>query len=227
MVKRMVMQKDIGELQRELSHVYWIGGSPCAGKSSIASTLAETYGITLYRADDAYVRHEKIVTPQSQPVFYRLTHCTSDELWMRPVELQVVEEIALYREEFPLILEDLLALPKTPILVEGAALLPECVVPLVLETRRAIWLLPTAEFQWYHYERRGWAKEVVSTCTQPEQAFQNWMQRDIEFARRVQQEARQAGMCVLVVDGTRSLVENTAFVESYLQMDRGNLFIAP
>lgn len=215
------MQEDIGVLQRELSHVYWLGGSPCSGKSSIADVLVETYGFTLYRTDDAFARHEKMVMPQRQPIFYKLTHCTCDELWMRPVEQQVIEEIAFYHEEFPLILEELLALPKsTPVLVEGAALLPECVIPLIFEPRRAIWLLPTAEFQLHHYGRRAWAKEIVSTCTQPEQAFQNWMQRDIQFARRVQQEAQHAGMCVLVVDGTRSLAENTRFVEQYLQIDQ-------
>jgi 2-phosphoglycerate kinase len=215
------MQDDIRALQRELARVYWIGGSPCSGKSSIASTLAEMYGFTLYRTDDAYVRHEKMVTPQCQPIFYKLTHYTSEELWMRPVEQQVVEEIALYREEFPLILEEILALPKSaPVLVEGAALLPECVVPLLSDVRKAIWLLPTAEFQQYHYERRAWAREVVRACTQPGQAFQNWMQRDIQFARFIHKDAQDCGMCVLEVDGTHSLAENTIFVEQYFQFDQ-------
>jgi 2-phosphoglycerate kinase len=215
------MQDDIRMLQRALAHVYWIGGSPCSGKSSIASILAETYGLVLYRTDDAYVRHEKTVTPQCQPIFHKLTHYTSEELWMRPVERQAREEIALYREEFPLILEEILALPKSePVLVEGAALLPECVVPLLSDMRNAIWLIPTAEFQQYHYERRAWAREVVRACTQPEQAFQNWMQRDIQFARLIYQEAQDRRMYVLEVDGTRSLAENTAFVEQYCQFDR-------
>jgi 2-phosphoglycerate kinase len=215
------MQDDIKVLQHELAHVQWIGGSPCSGKSSIASTLAETYGLVLYQTDDAYIRHEKMVTPQRQPIFHKLTHCTSEELWMRPVEQQVVEEIALYREEFPLILEEILALPKSaPVLVEGAALLPECVVPLLSDVRKAIWLIPTAEFQQYHYVRRAWAREVVRACTQPEQAFQNWMQRDIQFARFTHKEAQNNGMCVLGVDGKRSLAENAAFVEQYFQFDQ-------
>lgn len=32
-------------LKQALSHVYWIGGSPCAGKTSIASKLVEDFQI--------------------------------------------------------------------------------------------------------------------------------------------------------------------------------------
>ncbi len=206
-------------LQRELTHVYWMGGSPCAGKSSIADILAATYGLSLYRADEAYFRHEKVVTPEQHPIFYKLTHYSPEELWMRSVGQQVVEEMMLYREEFPLILEELLALPRSqPILAEGAALLPECVLPFLLEPQRAIWIIPTAEFQLHHYGRRAWAKDVVKDCTNPEQALQNWMQRDIRFARWIEQEALQQGMRVLVVNGTSSLAENTSIVEQHFQL---------
>jgi hypothetical protein len=47
------------------------------------------------------------------------------------------------------------------------------------------------------------------------QAFHNWMQRDMRFAEFIAQEAFQQGMPILVVDGTRSLAENTALVEQY------------
>ncbi len=213
------MQDSLETLQKELAHVYWLGGSPCSGKSSIADALVETYGLRLYRADEAFFRHEKIVTPELQPIFYKLTHYSAEELWMRPVEQQVAEEIMLYREEFPLLLEELLALPKSqPILAEGAALLPECVIPLLLERQRAIWVVPTTAFQLQHYGNRVWARDVVSACTNPEQAFQNWMQRDIRFAKFVEGEARHQGMQTLVVDGTHSLAENTALVEQHFQL---------
>lgn len=206
-------------LRDELTHVYWVGGSPCAGKSSLAEILAARYGLYLYQADEAYARHAKIVTQENHPIFYKLTHSSSEEVWMRPVEQQVEEEILLYREEFPLILEELLAFPKSqPVLAEGAALLPEWVIPLASRRQQAIWMVPTAEFQLTHYERRAWAKEVVKTCTNPEQAFHNWMQRDMRFAAFIEQEAFQRGMPVLSANGTHSLAENTALVEQYFQL---------
>jgi hypothetical protein len=206
-------------LRGELAHIYWLGGSPCAGKSSLAEILATRYELYLYQADEAYVRHEKIVTQENHPIFYKLTHSSSDEVWMRPVEQQAEEEIQLYREEFPLILEELLTFPKSqPILAEGAALLPECVIPLLSRQQQAIWIVPTEEFQLTHYERRAWAKEVVKTCTHPGRAFHNWMQRDMRFAAFIEREALQQGMSVLVVNGTRSLAENTALVEHHFQL---------
>ena len=184
------MQYKIETLRRELQQLYWIGGSPCSGKSSIAAALAGEYGLRVYHCDDAYFRHEKLITQQRQPVFYKLTHCTSEELWIqRPVAQQIAEEIALYREEFPLILDELLTLPK-PFLVEGAALLPECVAPLLRDSRRALWLIPTSQFQREHYQQRDWALDVVKDCSDSALAFDNWMQRDIGFARQIARDAR-------------------------------------
>jgi hypothetical protein len=159
------------------------------------------------------------VTAEQHSIFYKLTHCSSEELWMRPVEQQVMEEIALYREEFPLVLDELLALPRSqPILVEGAALLPECVLPFLLEPQRAIWIVPTVGFQLHHYGLRVWAKDVVKDCINPEQALQNWMQRDIRFARWIEQETQQQRMRILVVNGTSSLTENTSIVEQHFHL---------
>src|SRR5579859_6913242 len=108
------MQEQEKMLREQLAQVYWIGGSPCAGKSSVAMLLAARYGWPLYQTDEAYPRHEKMVTPEQQPLFYKLIHLSSEEVWMmRSVEQQAEEEVQFYREEFPLILEDLLALPSS------------------------------------------------------------------------------------------------------------------
>jgi 2-phosphoglycerate kinase len=208
------------QLQRALAHVYWLGGSPCAGKSSIADSLAQAYGLRIYRCDDAFFVHEKIVTPELQPVFYRLVHLSSEDLWIRrSIEQQFTDEVAFYYEEFALILADLLALPEAPpILAEGAALLPACVSPLLLDPRRAMWVVPTREFQLHHYSHRQWSREVVSDCSDPDQAFRNWMERDIRFAMFVSQEATARRLPVLIVDGQRSLTENTETVERHFQL---------
>ncbi len=188
-------------------HVYWLGGSPCAGKSSIADRLAVTHGLDLYRCDDAYYRHLTMISPEAQPLLSRLANASCDDLWMRPVAQQVDEELAVYREEFPLIQADLAALPRSrPVIAEGAALLPELLDGLA-DPARAIWVVPTADFQQTHYARREWRHDVVRECADPERAWRNWMSRDISFARRVAEDARARGFEVLVVDGSRSLDE--------------------
>ena len=206
-------------IQQELAHVYWLGGAPCSGKSSVADMLIAKYGWYLYRCDEAYERHISIVTPEDQPVFSQLSTLTGDALWMRPLAQQISEEICLYQEEFPLILDDLLALPKTtPVLVEGAALLPHLVAPHLVACHQALWMVPVPEFQMKYYTQRAWAQEIVATCTYPEQAFANWMQRDISFAAYVAQKALEREFFLIRVDGSHSLEESVEVVERPFQV---------
>src|SRR5687768_8236792 len=46
-----------------------------------------------------------------KPNFSRLIRLTTDELWLRPVDELVADEIALYSEEFSFIIEDLFSMP--------------------------------------------------------------------------------------------------------------------
>ena len=50
-----------------LAHVYWIGGSPCSGKSSIVSWLGERASLRVYRCDDPMWAHMARATPTAQP----------------------------------------------------------------------------------------------------------------------------------------------------------------
>lgn len=196
------------------SNVYWIGGSPCSGKSSITDDLAAKHGLTVYRCDEAFFRHQELVTAERQPVFSRLARALCDELWMRPVPRQLEEEIALYHEEFPLILADLANHTDTrPVIAEGAALLPHLLGPLGIHRRRAIWIVPTADFQRTNYSRRAWRHDVLTDCTDKEQAWRNWMERDAGFARVVARQASELDYRVLTVDGGDSLADNTRAVE--------------
>lgn len=204
--------------EHKFSHIYWLGGSPCAGKSSIADILTQKYGWQHYCCDDAYERHSTFITPSQQPTYARLCTLSGDALWMRPLEQQIRDEIQVYKEEFPLILTDLLALPTTtPILLEGNALLPELVAPLLKNRMQAFWLVPTPAFQLKYYAQRTWVKDVIASCTDPEQAFINWMQRDIAFATYVTKTAQAHNLSLLQVDGSSSLEGNTKQVANHFR----------
>ncbi len=191
-----------------LDHVYWIGGSPCSGKSSIAAALAAEFWFTTFNCDDAWYRHAEIADPERHPVIHRLGRATCDELWIRPVDVQVSEEIAAYDEEFSLILDDLRTTPNDrPVIVEGAALMPHLIDHLRIEHDRAIWLVPSPEFQRQHYARRDWRHTVLTACTDRDLAWDNWMRRDNGFARIVRDEAFSFGRPCITVDRSRTLDE--------------------
>jgi hypothetical protein len=209
------------ELRRRLSHVYWIGGSPCSGKSSIVERLSARHAFHSYRADDAFPAHMAQATASAQPHLYRIARMNWDEIWGRPVEVLLQDEIAAYREEWDMIVDDLLALPdELPVIAESAALLPERVQGVLSERRRAIWIVPTEAFQRETYSQRGeWVGEILARCTRPEQSFENWMARDAAYARWVSRQAGRLGLRVLTVSGERCIDENAAIVEAHFGLE--------
>jgi hypothetical protein len=201
-----------------MPQVYWLGGSPCAGKSSVADRLAERHNLTVYRCDDAYSRHVQACNPQDHPTLHAITQMTWDEIWMRPVAVQVAAELDAYREEFRMILDDLSVLPRDrPVLVEGCAVLPELVAPLA-GPLRALWFVPTPQFQRHHYSQRGFIQEILSQCSDPQTAWDNWMARDEQFGRTVATAATQRGYSVEWVDGTHSLDDLTTLAATRFRL---------
>lgn len=202
-----------------LNHIYFIGGSPCAGKTTIAQDLAARHGFTSYSCDNAWERHAALADPVHTPILHHLTHLDCDGLWLRPIPEQVEQELAVYREEFALILHDLHQLPNDkPILAEGCALLPDLLVEHGIPAHRSIWIVPTPEFQLHHYAQRDWISNVVATCTSPDQAWQNWMARDIAFAREVTRQAHQHHRRVITVDGTAPLEATSTQVATHFAL---------
>ncbi|MGA7731829.1 MAG: hypothetical protein WCD37_11230 [Chloroflexia bacterium] len=183
--------------------------------------LSEEYRLRTYSGDEMYEAHLKRAIPGQHPRMSGASGVTWDEVWMHQVEYLVAREFAFYREEFELIVEDLLAMPTDkPICAEGAALLPECVSALGISPQCAIWIVPVEEFQRREYERREWVQGILAQCSQPAQAWQNWMGRDSEFAREVTLQAERLGFRVLAVDGSHSVHSNARQVAAHFALDR-------
>ena len=200
-----------------LAHVFWIGGSPCSGKSSVADMLAEKYDCRVYHCDEAFERHKTEL-----PAMQMILAMTWDEIWMRPVDVLERDQFEIYRDEFGLILDDLLALSASrPIIAEGTALLPGTVAAVLADPRQAIWVIPTPEFQRQRYPLRGaWVSEILRQCADPDGAFHNWMERDIAFGRTVAAEAAGRGFRVVHIDGSFPIEETAAMVEDHFQLGR-------
>ncbi len=200
-----------------MSHVCWLGGSPCSGKTTVGDRLAQRYGCRVYHCDEAFETH-KADMPAMQPILAM----SWDAIWMRRRDELLRSELAIYRQEFPMIAADLRALPRDrPIIAEGTALLPELVAQ-VADLRRALWLVPSPAFQRERYPLRGeWVQAVLSQCSDPAQAFENWMARDIAYAQEAAAQAARLGARVIVVDGSQSLDQVAALVDDWFQQALG------
>lgn len=190
-----------------LDKIYWIGGSPCCGKSSITEMLIKEYGFKYYKCDDFLERYIAMGVKRGNKLMKTMNKRTKDETWMRDVSEQVEEEFEFYRYALTIIMKDLNKYKNQNVIVEGAALLPEFAEKMKLAKNRYICMTPSREFQMDKYRERKWIKYYLSECSDWEQAFDNWMARDAEFAKQVRNEAVDLEYTALTIDGQKSIDE--------------------
>lgn len=185
-------------------NVFFLGGSPCAGKSSTAEILKKRFDFHYVRLDDRLGAHLTAASHTSQPTLARIAAASCDELWLIPPRSQTRRMICAYEEEFPLHLGEIDGLPR-PFLLEGAALLPHLIAAQSIPPQQAVFLIPSSAFQRFYYSRRGWPHHVVKDCADPTQAFENWMHRDELFARWLRRQAIKHRYPVILIDGSREI----------------------
>lgn len=119
---------------------------------------------------------------------------TPDERWMvSPAELL---EMSLHRKRGPMVVDDLRALPRAPLVVAEGSTLP---AGGVQDRSRAAWLLPTPELQ-----RERMARRKLSEA-----------QRNLRLllTQTIESEARAHDVPIVLVDVTHSIDATVAAVE--------------
>lgn len=204
--------------------IYWIGGSACAGKSTLAGRFAEKYNMALYACDEHYEDHLQRITGKVKSAMYRVSQMSMNEVFFtRDVAEQLDVYTGCLREDFNYVLSDLEGSGAGPIVVEGNQLLPALVAPLLKPMDKAIWVIPAEPFQREQYSKREWIQGILQATENPELSFNNWMKRDALFAARIRSGAGERKLKVLEADGSRTLEQNFAELERWfgLQADGG------
>ncbi|MCM1989033.1 hypothetical protein [Oceanirhabdus seepicola] len=189
--------------------IYWIGGSPCCGKSTISEMLVKEFGFEMYKCDDYLERYIQLGVENGVEIMKKVKSMNLDETWFRDIEEQVEDEFKFYREALKIIVADLEKNYKgKSVLVEGAVILPEFIKNNGIDNSNYICMVPTKEFQIDNYSKREWVKYYLDGCSDTKKAFENWMKRDVEYAKIVKENAKDYGMNVIVVDGSKSIEDN-------------------
>lgn len=182
--------------------IYFIGGSPCSGKSTIASALAERYDLRYFKVDDHLDRYIKMGVADRKACCIKLEKLSSEQIWMRDPLAQCEEELQIYQEIFNYILKDLEDEDSQKgMITEGAAYLPVLAKRGGIPFAQYLSITPTKEFQVFHYSQREWVPHVLEGCSDKAKAFENWMERDALFARAIRRQCKELGYASIVNDG--------------------------
>ena len=200
---------------------YYIGGSPCSGKSTIAEVLSKKYDLHYFKVDDYLDKYMKEGTLNKKEICYKVEAMTPEQIWMRDPLIQCEEELLIYEEIFEFILEDLKQINcKNGIITEGAAYLPKLAKGLNIPVGSYISITPSKEFQIFHYSKREWVPYILAECSNKEKAFENWMNRDVLFAEGVQQQCKELGYVSLINNGELAVEELIEKVVSHFGLGR-------
>lgn len=187
---------------------YYIGGSPCAGKSTVAEMLSQKYDLYYFKVDDFLDDYTKSGALKGYPICKKTVEMNPEQIWMREPLLQCREEFEFYEEVFEYVLADLEQINcKNGIITEGAAYVPNLIKRLDIPSRRYISITPTKEFQVFHFRKREFVPYVLDGCRDMEKAFGNWMGRDILFAQEVQKQCREYQYVSIINDGNIGIDE--------------------
>lgn len=192
------------ELINALSHVLWIGGAPDSGKSTIAQELAGRHQLQAYHYDQHDLAHHEQLA-QTSLRHRAFLNASLDERWVQPEpEMLMQRSLGSFRDRFPLVIEDLLALPnQRQTIAEGFGLLPELLASVLSHPAQAIWLIPSESFKRASMKRRGKPSFSIQV-SDPERAKSNLLARDMLLAAYIEEQASAYGYTVQAVDGLRS-----------------------
>ncbi|MDL2280994.1 hypothetical protein LJC10_03965 [Selenomonadales bacterium OttesenSCG-928-I06] len=202
-----------------MKDIYFLGGSPCSGKSTFAEMIAEKYDMYYFKIDDYLDKYTELGAKDDIALIKKLQMMTIDEMWLRDPRKQSLDEVVFYQEIFNYIMYDLDKLPKDKkIITEGAALMPCLMCEHEVDTSKYICIVPEREFQIEKYSKREWVDDYLSSSSDKQKAFENWMERDILFAQYVLRDCQRYGYESLIVDDSKSLAENFKVVERVLKL---------
>lgn len=201
---------------RGFEHVYWLGGSPCSGKTSVAGELARRHGLQVYHFDRHEMDHFRRRIDAGDEQAAAFLALSMDERWLGSAPPEMGRDtIESWTRRFPLVLEDLRAMPTSPpILAEGPGLFPGLVATVTSGPRRMVCLVSTPGF--CEQVRRTRPGGAAAQTSDPERALANIVERDRLMAEYIREQASVYGIPVIELDGRHSISEVAAMVNGYL-----------
>lgn len=203
-----------------MKNIYFIGGSPCGGKSTICEVLSQKYNLYYFKVDDYLDNYMKKALKDNRTLCKKNLEMSAEEIWMREPSLQAQEELDIYKEIFNYIISDLEKISTdNDIITEGCAYLPILIKKLGISSNHFLSIIPTKEFQISHYRQRNYVPKVLDGCRDKEKAFSNWMERDYLFSKEIERQCAIEDYKIIINDGKILLDDLVLEVLNHFEID--------
>jgi len=210
---------DLASHRPALARVFWIGGAPDAGKTSVATALARRHGFPVYHFDRHELAHFTRATPELQPALWAAhpDRMTTEERWLgAPPEELAAQTIACWSERCLMAFDDLAAISGDgPIIAEGPGFFPQLVAPFLTDPRNAIWLIPDEAFKRRSALARGKPGNRHET-SDPNRATANLIARDLLMGACIRRQCQALGLLAITITGAESIDAVVSRVEERL-----------
>jgi cytidylate kinase len=169
-------------IKQHLRDVYFISGSACGGKSTIARYLSSRYELTAYSLDEKYPHHKALSDPQHQPSMNR-SYGSWDAYFNRPPAEYAECLRQSMEEQAAIAIVELLSMAEgRRIVVDGA--FPCHMLQRISAPDRVVFLLAEIDAIRHNYLNRADKADMAKCLAQlndPEESTQN-MFRAIEHS---------------------------------------------
>ncbi len=226
------VSRDYERVKESLSHVYWIGGSAAAGKTTISRRLSEEFGFTHWSGDGRWIEHWQTATPERNPIAHRigytLNHGGSFDWFFGRSGQEIADDyVTMSRAEFEYAVDELARMPdERPIVVDAFLGFPELVLK-VAEREKAVFLTCTDPFMRDTWKARATEgrpgflpilKRQLDSCSDPGRALEAFVESNIIESRFVADDSLKEGATLIITGGRIGLDEAYAAVRRHFRL---------
>jgi len=199
--------------KRSLQHVLWVGGAPCAGKTTLSRRLSSDFDMLYYDGDDRFETHFETATAAEFPATCKAKNRVRKEgssVWMFEQESGEMATFMrdLGREDLARVIKDLLELPSDkPIVVDLYSGHPLWVRDIATP-ESMVFLVSTDAFQKVGWEKRDGAfRREIEQCVNPEWSMKQFVDCCLMMSHQVRKECREYSLPLLTTGGCMELDE--------------------
>lgn len=196
----------------DLSHIFWLGGGPCSGKTTVSDVIGKEHNVSIYHVDQRRDELHALADSKRHPKTIELSTRVRDEGWQAVVgqafSLPVNESIEMlktyFREETDLAIQVLKSLPADrPILVDSTHVLPEFAKEICGQDN-AFFLLATDDVIRRRNRKRHAENNSMLGFTWPPELIEKQERSFIARTNYIRRTAQEHGYFALEIDGQLS-----------------------